>query len=66
MPRPASTPTGAVRTFVFAIASGLLLFALALEVAVATLEHRQPAYVPGSCVDDRTHDTLGPPEPCGP
>jgi hypothetical protein len=52
MPRPVPKPGGAARTFVVAIASGLLVIGLALEVAVASLDNREPAYVPGSCADE--------------
>lgn len=68
MPRhDARPPLGAVRTFAVAVASGLLVIGLALEVAVARFNSPQvdsPANLPGHrpavCTDAPQHPYTGP------
>ena len=64
MPRDvARPPLSAVRTFVVAVASGLLVIGLAFEVAVARMNARPadtPAYVPAHIPASCTHATRDP------
>ena len=62
----AERPPGAVRTFAVAVASGLLVIGLALEVAVARMNAEPvdnpgniPAHTPASCTPTTQHEHAG-------
>ena len=51
-------PPSTARTFAFALASGLLVVGLALEVAVATVNER-PVNLPVGCAGSTPHADTG-------